>query len=515
MASASHRLRTRRARLRNSSSARAQIASRADQDQVAALLADDGGRALARKHASEREAAYAAATDWEVTPEERAQLIAQTRQAFDAHRLDQLVADSKRAVLESIAGPFSLGRMLFHDRDGGNVTTRHNAEKGIYARPEQEAFRRSDYDNRAALMAYRDSRTVRGVVIDDYTQLPLPANCAHVDHINSVRDFHSTVGYMLSPSERRAFGSDPDNLAITSGSLNCSKGQLGAAAFAERTSVQADMPNGDLYGFDSDEDLANLELRAWGAVKRHGSTEPVPWYAIENTVGEGCKAGGRLGLQQAIGLLLAEFATSLFEEIKDVLAHGLRSRNVDQSLFQSLRERVNRISDRVLARWKDAVDAFATGALAGLLATIATAVVNVAYTTSARMVRMIREGAMSLVQAIKLLMSPPNGASRAIVMHEASKLVFGGAIVIGGIALETIIAEQPAIKAMPFGAEATAVIVGTFSGLTAIIAASLLDRIDLFGAIADQRLAAVIDEMASQFDDAYNMAEMHLAALPT
>ena len=69
--------------------------------------------------------------------------------ALRNERLQQLMESCQQQVLRQIIGPFGLTPAMFDDKDGGNVTTQHNAKQGIFAK-ESEEFERSDYSYAAA-----------------------------------------------------------------------------------------------------------------------------------------------------------------------------------------------------------------------------------------------------------------------------------------------------------------------------------------------------------------------------
>lgn len=73
----------------------------------------------------------------EVNAEEVETLLSELRASFHKDRLEQLIDETKRGVILSIAGPFGLGKIISaYDKTGGNVTTINNANNGVYAKDE-------------------------------------------------------------------------------------------------------------------------------------------------------------------------------------------------------------------------------------------------------------------------------------------------------------------------------------------------------------------------------------------
>lgn len=82
------------------------------------------------------------------------------------------------------------------------------------------------------------------------------------------------------------------------------------------------------------------------------------------------------------------------------------------------------------------------GFVAGVLSNLITVFLNTLMTTSKRVIRMFREGFMSLLRALKTLAMPPKGMTFREGAHEALKVICAGAVVIGGVALEEFIEKS-------------------------------------------------------------------------
>jgi hypothetical protein len=189
-----------------------------------------------------------------------------------------------------------------------------------------------------------------------------------------------------------------------------------------------------------------------------------------------------MGAQQALGLLLCEFFQAFFDEIKDIYKNGFENGFEQQRFFEILKNRLTRISQRIIEKWKDACKAFRDGFISGFLSNLVTVVINMFVRTGKRVVRIIREGFFSLLKAIKTLCCPPEGMTASEAAHEASKLIAAGLVTVGGIALEQYI--DGLIKATPFlepfADILTTVLVGGLTGLATTFIIYAIDKIDLF-----------------------------------
>jgi hypothetical protein len=268
-------------------------------------------------------------------------------------------------------------------------------------------------------------------------------------------------------------------------------------------------PNGERYGVDNE-----LTAKVYNKARKHYMVAKLvaatKHFGME--IGrEGAVTAAGMGAQQALGLLLAELSDALFDEIKDICTNGFKGGSLDKAFFLAVKERFTRVGQRLLSRWADAVDAFKTGALAGLLSVIVTTLINTVLTTAKRLVRLIREGGRSLLRAVMLLANPPDGMSSREAVHEASKIILAGAIVIGGVALDEIVSKWTA--GIPLADTVTTVIVGLATGLGTVLGTYMIDKVDLFGVIGDARQNYVVAALSHRFDDAATAIEDTLAAL--
>lgn len=94
-----------------------------------------------------------------------------------------------------------------------------------------------------------------------------------------------------------------------------------------------------------------------------------------------------MGLQQSIGIMLEEFVRASLFEIENIWNEGFKGGCLDESFFTVMKKRLNRIAKKVLSKWKNVISAFREGAISGFFIMI-----NVFKTTTAKIVRVIREG---------------------------------------------------------------------------------------------------------------------------
>ena len=201
--------------------------------------------------------------------------------------------------------------------------------------------------------------------------------------------------------------------------------------------------------------------------------------------------------------MFVELTVGLFDEVADLWRNGRQN----DSLLSDFVARAKRVGERVLTSWRDIVDRFKQGALAGFLSTLLTTIINSVVTTGKRLVRIIREGLLSLYRGVKMLVFPPPGLDVRQASHAASKLITAGVATAAGIAVEEAV-EKAIVSAMPALAPIASLLsvtsVGLATGLASVLLVASLDRFDFFGVVArergESRLAAMRERTDSLLD---------------
>jgi hypothetical protein len=463
--------------------------------------------------------------------EEVQALLAELNAAFDQKRMDELFGKAKQDVLQSVVGAFGLGKVLAaYDKVGGNVDTIHNARHGVYATEKARAAfeNRGDYDTDAVHghETYKETnrstsalRKTEGIQ-DAYSGDRRTAH-DHVDldHVISGRQTHDDPGRVLAGIKTEDLANVPENLAATHRSINRSKKALSPDEFAHKLEEDAAARKERIGKLSSSKDLSDqdrkelekltaLESADPDAIREHGKVAQKAQDAevnetyylgnkfLGNTALTGAKEGAKVGVQQAIGVMLVELLTGVFNEIFEAFENGRQG----ESFLADVKERLLRIGRSVLARWKDVLEAMGTGFISGFISNLVTTIINAFVTTGRRIVRMIREGAYSLFRALKMILFPPDGMTLQEAAHEALKLVAAGGIVIGGVVLEE--AVEKLILGVPFlvpiAPIVSTVIVGALSAICMALTTYLIDKLDLLNVIARQRSDYVLNTLDAE-----------------
>lgn len=514
-------------------------------EMVNEFLNSDSKNQIIDAFISETKAKYSIDLNPEVDEEEIKELVAAIGTKYDSQRLKVMIDDCKSSVLDSIIKPFGIAGMLFEDKLGGNVDTIHNVRntdkrynngQGIYATEENKKkndenptydsdpyHKHENYikNNREASEA-KDN----GNLNDPYRNKNVKRNDdTDLDHTISANEIHNDPGRILAGLDGADLACDDSNLNATDRSVNRSKKDKSVDEFIKyleenRESRQSRIE--ELKGRTKlsqkeekelnklqkleEVDVNRLKQKDEEARREYNKKINKAYYTspefIKNVGKTSAKEGLKMGAQQAIGVMVREFALAVFSEAEEIFAkrHNIK---INNEFINSLKERFERIAKRVLSKWKDVAAAFGSGVISGFFSNIITVIVNTFLTTSKRVVKMIREGFYSLLKALKMLFFPPENVSKEEAAHEATKLIASGLIVVGGIALEEML--QEALVSVPvigmFASELSTVIIGIVTGLSMALVVYLIDKIDLFKVNANKKMEYISNQLDEMIDN--------------
>ncbi|WP_407315961.1 hypothetical protein [Pseudomonas sp. nanlin1] len=467
--------------------------------------------------------------------------------AFHSQRIERLFSDTRRSALQAIAGPFGVGKMLSaYDKTGGTVDTVHNARAGVYATDEaaQKYADRGEYTQRVKedyhhrdpaykKMSQDSTRDrVEGNVTDAYTgeQMSSQRSDSHsIDHVIAAEEIHNDAGRILAGLDGVDLANSSTNLQITSYSTNSAMGTKTATEYVQwleqtkekrakkQARLQAKADAGEPMSQKQKDELAKLKeqekiaanpellleadrkARAANEKKINDAYYRSPKFR-NDCLKTSVTAGGRAAFQAAMGAILVELFAGIFDEVKDWYNNGRADGN---SVFAELKRRLKRIGLRVAKQWKAVLSAAAGGFISGFLANLVTVLINAFLTTAKRAVRMIREGGNALVGACKALIVRPEGMGLREGIHEASKVLVGGGIIVGGVLLEEAVSKSMMMVPflVPFADTATAVIVGAATGIISTMAVYLVDKADVLGVNRSKMLAGINSELDASLVD--------------
>ena len=447
--------------------------------------------------------------DTSVSDDEAKEFLERFKKDFNQARFDKLITDCKKEVINSIVTPFGLGKIVAaYDKVGGNVDTIHNAREGIYV-TEEEAVRfenRGDYNsddyhkdiNYIKINRQMSEQKKQGELKDYMTGEVINQNESYdLDHVVSANEIHNDAGRILAELNGTDLANTETNLRATTPTNNRSKKADTMNDFLERKVKNLE----NIKKLEEKESLTPQEenqLRKLKELQKIDDEKALKfdeearkeindkinkaYYSsgkfAKNTAITGATEGAKIGLQQALGIVIVEFFTAVFDEIIDIYKNGYSGNVEDDGFLNILKERLKRIGIRIKDKWKDVVVAFKDGFISGFISNLVTTFINVFFTTGKRLVRIIREGFFSLFKAIKILLFPPEGLTYEEALHEAKKILATGVIVGLGVIVEQYIdgLVKATIFLEPFADILTSIFIGSLTGLAVAMAVYHIDK---------------------------------------
>lgn len=404
--------------------------------------------------------------------ETKKQMKVQGPSAFDG-----LVKEYGEVITTTVITSFGLGA-FFHkgDQVGGNVTTIHNAQQGVYSQ-KKDTYDRGKYSYSKGSAEVRSKNLQEnGFFKDGYTGKR--TDNAQVDHIVPLKSYHASGGFMLSDEAKKNFSNDTRNLIVTDGSLNQSKSSHELNEFMSTQVKGQDEKNHDRFEMDKRRTNAAAN-RGNAAFDDHKpSTLTKTTYYVKNGSVAAGKEALTMGVRQAWGMLIYVFSKELFAELK---AHGKHFIQYAKEgrLLKEFTALIGRVKSKVLSELKNIAGAFKDGMISGFFSSILTTIINSFKTTSKRLVRIIREGFLSIFRAFKLLFFTPEGLTKQEATREAIKLLVSGLFVAGGIVIEELLEKKLITLGIPepIANIISTTLVGIITGIGIVTVVYMIDNL--------------------------------------
>lgn len=416
----------------------------------------------------------------------------------------------ERTVTNSLVTTFGLDFLFFEDKRGGDVDTIHNVRQGVFAtdREQQRYEQRGKYDADAYHQGagYIDKGRAdkadrkAGVLKDAYSSEPVaPGEKLDRDHTKAAVEIHNDPGLTLAELNGVDLANRESNLNSTSSTVNRSKGAkpaqewlAGLDANIERQEMALEKKRAKLNTLPQNTPVERAEyskqeasikaaearvaklkgvdrekMAQKDAEARDAYEKEVNWayYTSSKFFGSSAVAaaqsGMKMGARQVLGLVLAEIWFELREQVPVMVAKA-RSKFQLEALMRDIRETLGAIRERLHARMADFWTEFKNSAIAGVLSSVTTTVVNIFLTSEKMVVKLIREMWSHLVKAIKLIAFNPDQLTAVDLSKAVAEVLsFGIASVLGAV----VYTEALAVLQFPLGAELAAFVGALSTGL--------------------------------------------------
>lgn len=392
-------------------------------------------------------------------------------------------------VIQQIIQRFQIGDLvkgignLEEYKDGGDVSTLHNADNNVFIDQEHErrykqSFDRKNYEGRKdspngdnTLNSQRKQLFKKRNIYDDYTNKKLHKDGrTHLDHIVSAKRIHENnrARLFMTDDERNDMAVSKENLAVIDGRMNQSKGASSVSEWLDKK--KGGKLNSERYGVDV-EKAKGKEYHAEKFIKNN-----IFKSEIKEISRASFKRGRTLAKEQIIGVIFTYVTKIIVDELKEY------AKNWEK--FDSIAERIDAlktveisVKNRVLSLLKNSKAVFkellintTEGFISGIVGTIVTTIVNMFITTMKKFGKIIQDNISAFVSAFKLLTTNPQNLSKAELFKTVVKKISMSLAGTMGLFIEeflkdALLSTPLAPLAKPMSVISGILVGGAFSGI--------------------------------------------------
>lgn len=373
-------------------------------------------------------------------------------------KTETILESCKETVVSNLCEKFAINRLIaLGDKDGGAVTTLHNAKNQVFANDKDKTRFNREYDNeiyheKNVLYKQRkknlESLSEKGELTDIYTGKNISGkrtvldkngnvcekNIFDTEHKVSAKSMHDRDDFRLFYDEES--GADlvnsKENLGATKYDINRSKREKDLDDWKGQTSTKdATKTNEEYYGIDAE--YADKQIKdAKKFLDKNVAKAKFKKYSKELTT-TSLSVGGKTFLYSAIGQISVEFVRAVF----DSLVEAFRNRHTKSlaEILDIFKSHIRKAIEHIKSNWKEILSNSFEGALMNVLNNMLVFVINLVATTLRNVVSMIRAGFTTVCSAIKLLCNPPKNMTEDERNDAVCKILVFGMVEVSSLAL--------------------------------------------------------------------------------
>lgn len=373
-------------------------------------------------------------------------------------KTETVLESCKETVVSNLCEKFAINRLIAQgDKDGGEVTTLHNAKNQVFANDKDRnqfnrAYNDEIYHEKNNLYKQRkqelEKLSEEGKLTDIYTGENISGkrtvidkngnacekNIFDTEHKNSAKGMHDRDDFRFAYDEKS--GADlvnsKENLGATRYDINRSKKEKELDFWKNQLSKKdSTKTNGEYYGIDAE--YADKQIKdAKEFLDKNIAKAKLKKYSKELST-TSLSAGGKTFLYSAIGQISLEFVRAVF----DSLIEAFKNRHT-KSLAEILgifKSRIKEAIEHIKTNWKEILSNSFEGALINVLNNLLVFAINLVATTLKNIVSMIRAGFTTVCSAIKLLCNPPKNMTEDERNDAVCKILVFGMLEVSSLAL--------------------------------------------------------------------------------
>lgn len=436
-----------------------------------------------------------------------------------------LIEEYEQVVIKSLFTTFALDWMLITDRRGGDVDTLHTVRDPsvtdyVDVRNQQDYEQRGEYNSHEyhhheSYITKNRSNSEKlkmGELFDTYTGDKITEKGSYdLDHTISAKEIHDDAARVLAGMNGPDLANVDTNLNATSYGVNRSKQAKSVMEYAQeitenRRSIEEKIPQ--LYfeiealeqqSLLTDKDREVLKKKRNELKRKEGQLKAIDqgemrkkdkiarieyerelqrYYRSKKfltDVGITCaKNASKMGLRQSLGLVLTEIWFVVKAEAPVLIKQYKRDDDFGK-LLENIANLLKRAYETVVENYKKIIVGFKDGALASVLSTVMTTIINIFATTAKNVVKIIRETWASLVEAFRILYFNPEKLPFGSLILTVTKIISSGVAVVTGVLVKEYL-EKHGIFAIPLIGENLATFIQIM--VTGVLGASFVYFLD-------------------------------------
>lgn len=423
-----------------------------------------------------------------------------------------LLNQYQEVIIKSLITSFGLDLLFVKDRLGGDVDTIHNVRamqngdsqfEGYANENNQRDYEvQSNYDKSISAKYHSHKNYInrnregafqkdQGVLEDAYTGKKISRNeKIDLDHVVSAKEIQGDAGRILSGADGVELANQSTNLKHTNRSINRSKGAKTTQQFNDsldkmrperRERIKELSSQATLDDHEKKELNKLIQLESVDAKKMESAEKKArdsydkqlesKYYTstkfLNDTIKSSYNLGIKMGLRQALGVILAEVVMVVKSELP-LLIKMMRT-SFDLKLFFSEMANIMKTTfKRVCKKYKEIIQGFKDGALAGILSSLVTTLINIFVTSAKNIAKIIRESLSTVVEALNVLILNPKNLPHGEVIKSVAILISTGASVILGTVVMEAMRKIPALNIPIIGDVLTTFVGACVTGLMSI-----------------------------------------------
>ena len=151
----------------------------------------------------------------------------------------------------------------------------------------------------------------------------------------------------------------------------------------------------------------------------------------------GGKDAANMAAYAALHVTMRELTQAVFEEIR--ITFREKGKESLKDIFIRFKERMGGVIAKIKSKWKDIFKGSLESAITSILSNIVVFIIDIFAVTLKKIAMMISVGFISLCQAVRILVRPPEGMDREEVNYQAAKVFTAGLITAASLGLNAAI----------------------------------------------------------------------------